>query len=673
MPTKSSNPSKETIDETERLDLIERGTLIPSDQTRPLYFDGRFLKAADLISEQTYFLKRQATLNSANGFGVVRGLEVTQKVSGSGANRSEAAFEVKIAAGSGVTPNGESVVIESDFDVNLADATRIAMFDAALGIEEKTPDSANAEDPIRLQTGVFILGLRLVEYKTGSVPSYPTSNSGLATETIRTQKGEIVEAAAVTLVRYGNLGVNGVRSRIAGDIFSGKTIPQEPANLLPLAMVALEANAIKWVDNFLVRRELGNVASGPLGLRTLPRALRSAHLQQYNQQLSEELGEELGQSGSTRQSSGGFSAKSYFDLLPATGRLPKSAINTTDFSQTYFPAEISVQLTAVPTDEIAALVEDSLVLPPIDLRANAAELESLSLLLVIPMTRQALTSFKRSLTTAEQTPAPSPTPSIFQPTLPIRSTVLRRPIKLASPGLIAKRLPLEKLYALSRRRLAVLSPVNAVDNLWSTALNEASELWYVRQRNIPYQSEIIGTAVPLTGDDAAVESRVSDRIGELNLGSRFNDIQNNTGIFARGEVVSLLASPQISRSNLLLRSAIRDLEAVPTNEPSDSDSTESTARPIDRADVLRVAERFGDPRLGEGLSRLESIAPAIRENEAVVNILAESGDVVALDRVSRTLSPNELNTFSRELTNLAQGGNAAEVSSLIRNRLEVIR
>lgn len=667
MPTQN-NSARDTIDQNESRRLSENGTLIGSEQSRPLYFDGRFLKAEDLISEQDYFLKRQATLNRANGFGVVRGLEVTEKP-------RSARSEVVIAAGSGVTPGGESVVIETDLSVNLSDAARIAKYNAAMGVEEKTPDSTNAEDPGRFQTGVFILGLRLVEYRTGNVPSFPTSSSGLATGTVGTQKGEIVEATAVTLARYDDLGGRRMRSRIARDIFSGKKIPEDPANMLPLAMIGLENNRIRWVDSFLVRRELGNIASGPLGLRTVPRALRFAHVQQYNQQLSEISG--------TR-----FSASSHFDILPAAGRVPNSAVNPENFSQTYFPAKVSVQLTAVPTDEVAALIEDSLALPPIDLNASDAELESLSLLLVIPMRRQALTTFKRSLAAATQavaasdltiTPIPTVSTASFQST-----TFFRKPLAISVPSAIAKRSPLEKLYALKRPKFTRLQPPTnpvdeqSVDSLWQQAVEGAEELWYVRQRNIPYQSEIVGTAVPLTGDDATVEREVNERIAELDLTNRFADLQNNAGVIARAEVVSLLGSPQINRSNLLLRSALKDLENdlenTPTAEPTETDDSPSTeANSVNRATVARVAERFGDPRLGEGISRLESVAPAIREDEAIVRTLADSGDVIALDKVARTLSPSELNTFSRELTTLAQGGNTADVSSLIRNRLEVVR
>ncbi|MEA5463929.1 hypothetical protein [Leptothoe sp. PORK10 BA2] len=643
----TSQPSREFIDASEFATLQRTGTVLLTERRRPLYFDGRFLAAADLTAEQTYFLGRQATLNRLSGFGVLQGLEVSRPT---GTGDQLEAFQVAIAPGCGVTPSGESVILENPLTISLANTARIEMLNAAFGVGEAI------RDPARSQTGLFILGLRLVEYSDTLIASYPTSSTGPGN--ITSQFGEIVEATAVTLVRYSNLEGERLRSQIARDIFVNETVPNLPANLLPLAMVALDQGAVRWIDNFLVRRDLGSTAQGTLGLNTVPRALRSAHLLQYDQQLRE----------IEPTATAGFSAASYFDTLPAAGRLPKSAVNPADFSQRYFPAEVTVELTVAPTDEIAALVEDSLALPPIDLQDSPAEFETLSLLLIIPMTRQQLYSFRQDLAAATvPPPTPSPQP-IFQP---IFQPGLRRPLTLAAPGLIAKRNPLEKLSRLNQSVLPILPPANPVDSLWRTALANAAELWYIRQRNIPYQADIVGTTIPLASDDASVESNLIDRLDRLNLSERFSDLRTST--LGRADVVSLLSSPQISRSELLLRSTLNELENAPIETPSGDPTVPPTERPIDRATVLRVAEQFGDPRLGEGLSRLEAIAPEIRENDVVVNTLATSGDAIALDKIARTLSPTELTSFSRELTTLAGRGNTAAVNSLVRNRLEAIQ
>jgi hypothetical protein len=654
----ATQPTREFIDASEFAALQNTGTVLVTERRRPLYFDGRFLAAADLTAEQTYFLGRQATLNRLSGFGVLQGLEVSRPT---GSSDQLTAFQVAIAPGCGVTPSGESVILEAPLTVNLANTAKIETLNAAFGVGEAV------RDPARSLTGIFILGLRLVEYSDTLIASYPTSSTGSGN--ISSQFGEIVEATAVTLARYGNLEGNRVRSQIARDIFVNETIPNLPANLLPLAMVALDQGAVQWIDNFLVRRDLGSTANGTLGLNTVPRALRSAHLLQYDQQLREvEL-----------TASAGFSAASYFDALPAAGRLPKSAVNPADLSQRYFPSEVKVELTVAPTDEIAALVEDSLALPPIDLQDSPAEFETLSLLLIIPMTRQQLNSFKQDLTAAAQPVTPPTTQPISQPIFqpafqpsfqPILQPNLRRELALAAPGLIAKRSPLENLDRLNRFILPILPTPDPVDSLWRTALSNATELWYIRQRNIPYQADIVGTTVPLASDDANVESNLNNRLDTLNLSERFSDLRTST--LGRADVVSFLSAPQINRSELLLRSAINELENAPLETPT-TPGEQATERPIDRAAVLRVSEQFGDPRLGEGLSRLEAIAPEIKENDEVVNTLANSGDAIALDKIARTLSPTELTSFSRELTTLAGTGNTAAVNSLVRNRLEAIR
>ncbi|MGB3294643.1 MAG: hypothetical protein WBB01_16795 [Phormidesmis sp.] len=638
----TTQPAREFIDAAEFADLQGTGTVFVTERRRPLYFDGRFLTAADLTAEQTYFLGRQATLTRLSGFGVVQGLEVSLP-SGEGAT----AFQVMIAAGCGVTPSGESVVLDADLTLNLANTARIETLDAAFGVGDRI------QDPARSQTGVFILGLRLVEYSASPIASYPTSSTGSGG--ITAQNGEIVEATAITLARYGSLGGRSARSQIARDIFVEETVPKLPVNLLPLAMVALDRGTVQWIDNFLVRRDLGSTANGTLGLNTVPRALRSAHLLQYDQQLREV----------EATASAGFSAASYFDTLPAAGRVPKAALNEADFSQRYFPSEVTVELTVAPTDEIAALVEDSLALPPIDLREHLEDLETLALLMVIPLTRQQLITFNQALAAAQERP-PTPSP-IFQPVFRPAFQPMRRSLTLAAPGLIAKRKPLEKLARLNRFILPIAPTPDPVDSLWRNAVANAPELWYIRQRNIPYQADIVGTVVPLASDDASVESNLTDRLDSLNLGERFSDLR--TSAIGRADVVSLLSAPQINRSDLLLRSALSELE----NAPADADTPADSARPIDRATVLGVAERFGDPRLGEGLSRLEAVAPAIRDSEAVVSALAASGEAIALDRVARTLSSAELTRFGRELTTLATGGDTAAVSSLIRNRLEGVQ
>src|SRR5436190_9548794 len=81
----------------------QAGTVVLDPRRRrPLYFDGRFLAARDLVREQDYFLQRQADLARTAGFGIVRGLQVGRAVQ----NQQLTTDGLRIAAGHGVTPSG---------------------------------------------------------------------------------------------------------------------------------------------------------------------------------------------------------------------------------------------------------------------------------------------------------------------------------------------------------------------------------------------------------------------------------------------------------------------------------------------------------------------------------------------------------------------------------------
>src|SRR5436189_3583779 len=87
----------------------QAGTVVlDSRRRRPLYFDGRFLAARDLVREQDYFLQRQADLGRTAGFGVVRGLQVSRLHDQNGALTADG---FHLAAGHGVTPSGELVLL----------------------------------------------------------------------------------------------------------------------------------------------------------------------------------------------------------------------------------------------------------------------------------------------------------------------------------------------------------------------------------------------------------------------------------------------------------------------------------------------------------------------------------------------------------------------------------
>ncbi len=235
-----------------------------------------------------------------------------------------------------------------------------------------------------------MIALRSVEYTANPIASYPTS----LTASRSVNDGDIIEAVAITLIPYADGGSGGLeaqrplvgnskRSRVARDIFVEGSVRGLPANALPLAMVGLNRGVVEWIDPYLVRREVGAEQKSLLSFGATPRGLREAYVQQYDQQVQEVL-QSRNQSNQGRR----FSATDYFAALPPAGQMPAATIDPTNFTQIYFPSTVDVSLSLVPSDELAALVEESLLLPPIDLTMTNEALDSVGVLVLMPVNRQ---------------------------------------------------------------------------------------------------------------------------------------------------------------------------------------------------------------------------------------------------------------------------------------------
>jgi hypothetical protein len=626
----NNGSARELIRKEEMGQLQRTGTLIVDDRRRrPLYFDGRFLAARDLIRDQNYFLARQADLGRALGTGVVHGLTVTLVPD---------AFAVQIAPGHGVTASGELVVLPESITVHLANAA------ATQRLHQTFELLPIPHSPFHSRAGLFILALRPVEFTAHPIASYPTTINGSRS----VEDGDVVEGVAITLIPYRDDGatveMDRRRARAAREIFVAGAASGLPAGVLPLAMLALDRNVVRWIDPFLVRREVGAEHGDILGLGFSPRALREAQLFQYRQQLLEIMAQRGTGDGEQR-----FAATDYFYALPPAGPMPVVAINTADFSQTYFPPEIEVELSLIPQDEIPALLEESLRLPPVDLTLNGEELESTAVLVLIPVPRHRVRSLKSQLNN------------------------LSRSLLPAAPDLVARRKPIEILTGLRVARLfqPIIRPQAPADAAWIAELNRAAQenngmIWYVRRRNLNYKSAVVGVPVPIEGDETTVEREVANRlsaIGESGLVPNLGALRAGTTARANAEMVSILSSPVFARSQLLLAGALRELASVPPP------AAEEGATTVTRNDVLRVGERFTDPQSGEGLAHLETIAPAIRDNSEVLTQIVASGRVPELDRAARLLPEAERATFAANLLEAASGNDAEAVRRLIDNTL----
>lgn len=616
--------------------LLQARTLIVDNRRRrPRYFDGRFLTAGDLTRDQTYFLTRQADLCRAGGIGVVQGLMV-QRLPG-------VPDAIQVTAGQGVTPTGELVVLNNDLTIPLNNIVEIQRLDAALGLLPLP------RDPARLRSGLYIVALRPVEFSANPIASYPTSVTGPRT----VQDGDIVEAVAITLIPYPMQSeaedLDRQRSQVAWEIFVQGATRGIRADALPLAMIALEGNIALWVDPCLVRREVGTEYDDLLKLEATPRSLREAHFLQYSQQLDEILA----QRGPQNQR---FTATQYFRALPPVGQMPTAAIDLVSFTQAYFPAEVDVELAFVPSDEIAALLDETLILPPIDLTLSDQDLDSTSILVLIPVHRQRLQQLRGTL------------------------DQLSRPLCPPAPGLTAKRRPIDTLRtlpSLTTLRLPILptqpvaDPQRLIDDQWRQALQGSDRLWYVRRRNLPYREEEAIATVRGQRNEFPAEQHMIEMLTTWGMEERFyDDIMHFASWQAQGDIVAMLSSPKFIQSRLLMEGAFyefedkrryldrlgRDADAVGQGEqvrrlhPNEELGRDGR---LTRYSVGQIAIRFGDPYLGEGIQALERANPDLTQS-LIVTRLTQSMAIPQLDRLGRLMPAESLPTFAQRLEALAR-------------------
>ncbi|SFI42713.1 hypothetical protein [Albimonas pacifica] len=577
-------------------DLMERGALedalgegallLDGLRRRPRWFDGRFLTGADLTRDQDYVRQRQADLARASGTGVTEGLEVSASSDSRGAG-------LVIEPGHGITPSGELVMIGTRREVALLDLGEVRRLNAVLGL------NLEPRQPLGRRSGLFVLGLRPVEWTANEIAAYPTSIGGRR----KVEDGDVIEATAITLVPWKigeTAGLAEARRLAAREIFLGEPAGM-PQDILPIAMVALDRGSLRWIDRAMVRRETGADTPLQVSLGARPRALAEAFLIQHRDHLAEVMAAR-GDAGR----GGAFAASQSFAALPPSGPMPAAAILplADGFRQLWFPPEVEVTLAFAPEDELAAIAEESLALPPLDLVAEGA-LEGVGVSVIAPVSRARLARFEAALAGLS--------------------------VK-AAPGAEAAgtRTPADGLTALLGRRARRLTPTTAPDgltaaeraelNAWIAAWEEAvaalptpeggaPTVWYARRRAVPREAALTGVAVPIAGDDARADAAVRDRAEALGLRERLEAVAERATSAARYRISAFLSAPAMLASAPLTGEAVSLLEAA-------TPEREGTTPPT-RGDT------------GDTASVRESAAGALRESAAGALREAASGSSLA--------------------------------------------
>jgi hypothetical protein len=518
-------PARETITRTTAQALEAARALVHDDRrVRSFFFDGRFLTAKDLTREQVYFLTRQADLSRAGGTGVVRGLR---------AWASPDRTTLSLSQGHGLTPGGELVVVPRDLPaIPLDNIPEIQRLDAAFGLSPVPRELA------RTRTGLYVLALRPVEYTANPIASYPTSLGAARTA----HDGDIVEAVALTLIPYPDPIGGGTfeirRSRVAQDVFAGPGLRALPVDALPLAMLAIDTGVIRWLDEWMVRREVGSEQSSIVGFGLARRELREAYVQQYDRQLVDVLLARRAAGQGER-----LLASEAFFSLPPVGRIPTAAFDPASLTEFFFPPEVDVQLSLVADDELGAILDDCLQLPPLDLTLPPEGLESISVAILVPVPRGQL---ERRL----QQVSPR-----------LRTGML--PLRAAAVGAVARRLPGDILVDLQKKWLggppAPVPPKNLVDATWTELLSGTATVWYVRRPNVPLRPQTVGAAVQEPDDAVGPNPALVQMLRDADLFDEFSALPERATTIALGEIYPLLVSLAVPASRWRFAAMAADL------------------------------------------------------------------------------------------------------------------
>ena len=527
-------------------DQIEQGPLILDGlRRRPRYFDGRFLTGADLTRDQDYVRQRQADMARAGGAGVISGLQVANRTLRRGQSLS-------ITAGVGLTPSGDVVMLSTRRDVPLLDLPTSRQLDAALGLAEEP------RVPLGRRTGLFILALRPVEFTANPIAAYPRSITGRRT----VEDGDIIEASAITLIPYPDMGgaanVAEARRKVARAIFSGRGAAM-PQDALPLAMLGLDRGTVRWIDTAMVRRETGAESGVHAMLGNRPRAISEAFVLQHRAHLWDMLHEMA-----ARPIAPVFPAASVFSLLPPVGLMPVAALRADDFgfNQIYFPPGVDADLAFVPADEIPALVEEALALPPIDLDAPPSDLDATGISVLVPVDRARYQRFTATLGSANLAIAANAASAV---------SGASSAFDLVS-DLVAKRKAAEA--AVTSATSATNAQTEAARiKTWHACLSEAIAalpqgpggaplVWYTRRRSIAQQPRITGTGIEVSGDDVSINAMVNANLDRLKLARRLAAINGQATPQATVRLMSLLGRPGVANSDVLTASVISDMESV---------------------------------------------------------------------------------------------------------------
>ena len=335
--------------------------------SRTNYFDGQLLKASDLTRDQIYLDERLLEMGQVLGSGISQGLEVELIKN----------QLLRLHPGIAVAPSGRVLQLSGKtLEIDLQDSGFIA--DLNQGLYR------------RFNRGLYAVALKYAEVVDGVAEAYPADLASRRSW----QVSSYAEGVELTLIplnihlpRGDDLAIRAALAQqfiAAGNSF---TLPSD--EVIALGLIAIDQARPLWLDLGLLRR--------PLRRHNLGNALQLDLATHY---------QELFVAVQSARENGGrlndFAASSYFRVLPPFGPLPKGAIDPVTGRQGYFPKDYEVAIAPVRRADLAAIIEESAHLAPMDLQRDA----DADIMVLVPMSDQAFAMRARQLEKSAQQQLP---------------------------------------------------------------------------------------------------------------------------------------------------------------------------------------------------------------------------------------------------------------------------
>ncbi len=335
--------------------------------SRTHYFDGQLLKASDLTRDQIYLDERLLEMGQVLGSGISQGLEVELIKN----------QLLRLHPGIAVAPSGRVLQLSGKtLEIDLQDSGFIA--DLNQGLYR------------RFNRGLYAVALKYAEVVDGVAEAYPADLASRRSWQVSSY-AEGVELTLIPLNIHLPRGDDlAMRAALAQQfIAAGNSFVLPSDEVIALGLIAIDQARPLWLDLGLLRR--------PLRRPNLGNALQLDLATHY---------QELFVAVQTARENGGrlndFDASSYFRVLPPFGPLPKGAIDPVTGRQGYFPKDYEVAIAPVRRADLAAIIEESAHLAPMDLQRDA----DADIMVLVPMSDQAFAIRARQLEKSAQQQLP---------------------------------------------------------------------------------------------------------------------------------------------------------------------------------------------------------------------------------------------------------------------------